>query len=89
MFLQVGVKKDDRCTVRYVYRVSGSSNPPLTFEKQVQIIGAASSMTSSVFALHQTVLDNPDYADVSQRLLDCTLIRTKNLPFMVARVSSS
>ncbi len=74
MFFQVAVKKEDRCALRYVYRVPGSSNPPLTFEKQVQIFGAASSMTSSIFALHQTVLDNPDYADVSQRLLDCTYV---------------
>lgn len=31
-------------------------------------------MTSLVFALHQIVLDNSEYADVSHRLLDCTYV---------------
>jgi len=71
MFLQVGVAEQDQDALRFVYRRPGTSGPPITYRMMVQIFGAASSMTSCVYALQQTARDNPGYEDIASKLKDC------------------
>lgn len=71
MFLQVGVPKEDQDALRFIYRRPGTSGPPVTYRMMVQIFGAASSMTSCVYALQQTARDNPGYEDIATKLKDC------------------
>lgn len=57
--------------LRFIYRRPGTSGPPVTYRMMVQIFGAASSMTSCVYALQKTARDNPEYGDIASKLKEC------------------
>lgn len=68
MYLQVGVRKEDQSLFRYLWHRPESSEPPEAFQMLVEIFGAASSLTSCTFVLRRTAEDNPEYADVAEKV---------------------
>jgi hypothetical protein len=69
MFLQVRVKEEDQPAFRFLWRGPCSRGLPLENQMMVEIFGAASSPTSCAFVLRQTGKDNPDYGDVSEKIV--------------------
>lgn len=74
MFLQVRVKMGDQPILRYIFRPPESRGPPESFQMMVQIFRVSSSMTTCIFVMRQTPLDNPGFEDVAQKLMDCFYI---------------
>ena len=70
MFHQVRVPEKDQPAQRYVYRHPDSSGPPETYQLLVHFFGAASSMTTCVYALQQLTRDHPEFADVSHKIFE-------------------
>ena len=63
MFLQVRVRAEDGPAFRYLWRTPGSSEPPDTYQLDVQIFGAVSSPSIFSYVLRQTAKDCGAHAD--------------------------
>ena len=71
MFHQVRVRPEDASAFRFLWRRPGSSEPPDTYQMDVQIFGAVSSPSICAHSLQQAAKDcGPDSAAVLQQVVD-------------------
>jgi hypothetical protein len=69
MFLQVGVKKEDRSALRFLWRPPGNRNPPTIYEMQRQIFGSISSpFICSQVLRHVADLYREEFPEAAQRI---------------------
>jgi len=71
MFHQVRVRPEDASAFRFLWRRPGSSEPPDTYQMDVQIFGAVSSPSICAHSLQQAAKDcGPDSAAVLKQVVD-------------------
>ena len=58
MYHQVLVHKEDRDSYRFLYRLPGSTGPPLMYRMKVHIFGAISSSYTCILAINRCAEDN-------------------------------
>ncbi|XP_045036869.1 uncharacterized protein LOC123477554 [Daphnia magna] len=68
MFLQVGVKKEDRSALRFLWRLPGSRKRPTVYEMQRQIFGSVSSpFICSQVLRHIADLHREEFPEAAER----------------------
>ncbi|XP_045032124.1 uncharacterized protein LOC123474258 [Daphnia magna] len=68
MFLQVGVKKEDRSALRFIWRSPGSRKRPTVYEMQRQIFGSVSSpFICSQVLRHIADLHREEFPEAAER----------------------
>ncbi|XP_045034645.1 uncharacterized protein LOC123475716 [Daphnia magna] len=69
MFLQVGVKKEDRSALRFLWRTPGSRKRPTVYEMQRQIFGSVSSpFICSQVLRHIADLHREEFPEAAERV---------------------